>query len=367
MITVLFFLLYLIFYFVVEIGVSKQKVKEQLLAESSSSFKLSEVCLLIPFRNEDERLIGILSSLIAVENLPKTIVFINDHSDDKSIEVLQNSSIASVISLLHLPDGITGKKQAIRYGMKHFQSEYYLTMDADVCFKPNYFEHLCSLPKVDLLILPVIFTSKTFWKRYFELDVLLINALNRGVSGWGDPIVASGANLLFRATVFNEHDSIQKHQHISSGDDIFLLADFKKASASICLVNSIQHAVFTETPSSIREYLQQRLRWFSKTSSVKDTSANLVLGVQAVLTFLFLLVITTTLVNNNWIQLIEIFVLKVLIDTVFFHQFFIHQQRIKSLIFLPLYEVFFPIFSVFVFLCSFKRTIVWKGREVVKR
>ena len=46
-------------------------------------------------------------------------------------------------------------------------------------------------------------------------------------SGNLNPIVASGANLLFNKEIFLEIDSIESHIDTSSGDDAFLLQDFK--------------------------------------------------------------------------------------------------------------------------------------------
>jgi cellulose synthase/poly-beta-1,6-N-acetylglucosamine synthase-like glycosyltransferase len=367
MITTLLFIIYtLIFILLFVFGVLIQQRKENVIMNQTPCNVLNNISLLVPFRNEEHRIHTILASLNAAKGLPKRIIFINDHSEDSSLDVIQKSEIATQLTVINLPNGVEGKKQALRFAMELYPSEYYLTMDADVYFEPDYFIHLTTLPKVDLVILPVVLEARNFSQRFFELDVLLINAINQGIAGFTKPIVASGANLLFKSSVLKATDSILEHQHISSGDDMFLLADFKRANASIQLVTSMKYAVYTETPNSLQAFLKQRLRWISKTSSVKDGSANCVALFQGLFTTLFVVGISYELATSNWSNLSYLVFLKTVIDGLFIAPFFYKQGRLKTLLLHPFYEVLFPIYSIFLLYLSFTRSIDWKGRKITK-
>jgi cellulose synthase/poly-beta-1,6-N-acetylglucosamine synthase-like glycosyltransferase len=367
MITTLLFIIYsLIFIFLFVFGVLIQQRKEKVMLKQTPCFDLNDCALLVPFRNEEQRIHSILASLNNAKGLPKCIIFINDHSEDNSLSVIHKSELVTRLTVINLPNGVEGKKQALRFAMELYPAEYYLTMDADVYFEPDYFIHLTTLPKVDLVILPVVLEARNFWQRFFELDVLLINAINQGIAGFTKPIVASGANLLFKSSVLKATDSILEHQHISSGDDMFLLVDFKKANASIQLVTSMKHAVYTETPNSLQAFLKQRLRWISKTSSVKDGTANCVALFQGLFTTLFVMGIIYELVKNNWSNLSYLVFLKTLIDGLFLAPYFYKQGRLKTLLLLPFYEVLFPIYSIILLYLSCKHSIDWKGRKITK-
>ena len=147
---------------------------------------------------------------------------------------------------------------------------------------------------------------------------------------------------------------------------MFLLADFKRANASIHLVTSMKHTVYTETPNSLQAFLKQRLRWISKTSSVKDRTANCVALFQGLFTTLFVVGISYELVTRKWSNLSYLVFLKTVIDGLFIAPFFYKQGRLKTLLLLPFYEVLFPIYSIILLYLSFTRSIDWKGRKIIK-
>lgn len=365
MITTICTLFYVIYLLIIRvIGVLKQNKNEHCFAELTEKLMLSDITVLIPFRNEAKRIEQLLTCLNASTKFPANIVFINDHSTDDSIQIIAQNNSSLNFNVLGMPDDLNGKKQAIRFGIAAFPSSYYLTLDADVVFSSDYFQMLEDLPKVDMLILPVILKANSFFQRFFELDVLLINALNQGIAGLKSPIVASGANLLFKATTFHKVDSIEKHAHINSGDDVFLLNDFKKAGANVILASSMKHAVCTETPQSINEYLQQRLRWFSKTGAVKDKDASILVALQAVFTGVFFVGIVYYGIHANWIEFFTVIFLKLFVDSLFFWHFFQLQGRLVTLILLPFYVLMFPFYSILIVTLSNYKTVQWKGRII---
>ena len=116
--------------------------------ESSLDAKLiclSELVVIIPFRNEEKRIECLLKSILASNELPKEFIFVNDHSSDRSVDLIAKKLIGIPYRVLELPEDQEGKKRAIRYAIEQSSSDYILSYDADIEFNPNYFSELKNL------------------------------------------------------------------------------------------------------------------------------------------------------------------------------------------------------------------------------
>lgn len=344
------------------IGSILQRLKEKkYLTEKKIS--LDEVTLIIPFRNEENRIDRLLQSLKFSSKLPAQIVFVNDHSDDLSCsKITEVLGKLNNLQLLNLPSGIFGKKQAIRYGVNLTKTEFVLTMDADVYFESTYFEELEKLAEADLYLLPAVLKATNPIHHLFEIDLLLINALNTGLNGLSRPIIASGANLLFNRKSFLEFDRFEMHKHIPSGDDIYLLRDFRDAKADVRLVARRSFKVETETPQSFKEFIHQRIRWIAKTGNVNDHLSTVLAIIQFIFITSFWSIEIKLLVENEYQSAFILFGLKTGLDMLFFFYFFREFKRLTAWFIIPIYQFIFPIYNlILLFLLPFFKP-KWKGR-----
>ena len=344
------------------IGSILQRIKEKkYLMEKKIS--LDEVTLIIPFRNEEKRIDGLLQSLKVNSKLPTQIVFVNDHSDDLSCsKITEELGKLNNLQLLNLPSGIFGKKQAIRYGVNLTKTEFVLTMDADVYFESTYFEELEKLAEADLYLLPAVLKATNPIHHLFEIDLLLINALNTGLNGLSRPIIASGANLLFKRKSFLEFDRFEMHKHIPSCDDIYLLRDFRDAKADVRLVARRSFKVETETPQSFKEFIHQRIRWIAKTGNVNDHLSTILAIIQFIFIISFWSIEIKLLVENEYQSAFILFGLKTGLDMLFFFYFFNEFNRLTAWLLIPIYQLIFPIYNlILLFLLPFFKP-KWKGR-----
>jgi len=344
------------------IGSILQRIKEKKYLKGTK-ISLDEVTLMIPFRNEEKRIDGLLQSLNVSSKLPAQIVFVNDHSDDLGCsKIIEYLGKFNNLQLLNLPSGIFGKKQAIRYGVKLIKTEFVLTMDADVYFKSTYFEELEKLAEADLYLLPAVLKATNPIHHLFEIDLLLINALNTGLNGLSRPIIASGANLLFKRKSFLEFDRFETHKHIPSGDDIYLLRDFRDAKADVRIVARRSFQVETETPQSFNEFIHQRIRWIAKTGNVNDHLSTVLAIIQFVFIFSFWSIEIKLLLENEHQLAFILFGMKTVLDMLFFFNFFREFKRFTAWLLLPIYQLIFPIYNlILLFLLPFFKPI-WKGR-----
>jgi len=344
------------------IGSILQRIKEKKYL-MGKKISLDEVTLIIPFRNEEKRIDGLLQSLKVSSKLPTQIVFVNDRSDDLSCsKISEELGKFTNLQLLNLPSEIFGKKQAIRYGLNHTKTEFILTMDADVYFESTYFEELEKLAEADLYLLPAVLKATNPIHHLFEIDLLLINTLNAGLNGLSRPIIASGANLLFKRKSFLEFDRFETHKHIPSGDDIYLLRDFRDAKADVRLVARSSFKVETETPQSFKEFIHQRIRWIAKTGNVKDHLSTILAIIQFIFIISFWSIEIKLLVENEYQSAFILFGLKTGLDMLFFFNFFNEFNRLTAWLLIPIYQLIFPIYNlILLFLLPFFKP-KWKGR-----
>lgn len=329
--------------------------------------RADDITVLIPFRNEEKRLPDLLQSIRELNQFPRQFVFIDDHSEDGSAALIEKELFDLPFVIVKMSGENSGKKYAIREGAKQVDTKYTLTWDADIKVKPDYFRNLSALQDADMYVLPAVLTSERFREHLFSFDVVVANAVNMGLSGWRRPIFASGANLLYKTESFDELDSMEKHGHISSGDDTFLLRDFVKAKADVRLYSGPEVAVYTPAPTTMREYLDQRLRWVSKTNALGDFLNTWIAVKQLILMICFIGLVAWTAAVGKWFFLIYLFVCKTLTDFLVFSSYFKRIGRSGLLLLLPVSELWFPVYSLLLTVLLPFYQPKWKGRKVVSK
>lgn len=324
------------------------------------AISIDQITVVIPFRNEAPNLVHFLNCIRSQKYQPVKWIFVNDHSTDDFRKTFVDMGHFP-IRLLHLPDEQTGKKQAIRFGMDHVTTDYCLTMDADVQFGSDYVKQLLTVPAADLVILPVEMTTKRWWHSFFTLEYLFTTLLNRGIAGWSRPVNASGANLLFRVDVFESVDDFETHEHIASGDDIYTLRAFRDENKTIEIIENKALCVYTPTPDTIGQTMDQRVRWLSKTGHVGD-KLNSFLGIWAVVLhlFYFLLLILTFFAPAIWLTIL-IIVLKTAFDFALIRMIR-EKWTIETISGLILFELFYPLYLFALLGSSLFAQPEWKGR-----
>lgn len=96
-----------------------------------------EVSIIIPARNEEPILGGCLESLVLQAGLSFEIIVVNDHSTDRTREVALSVRSVKVLDAGPLPQGWTGKNNALATGALHAKGEWLLFTDADTVHLPG--------------------------------------------------------------------------------------------------------------------------------------------------------------------------------------------------------------------------------------
>ena len=349
---------------IVGLGYFLQQKKERSYTRGKQTISCEDLSVIVPFRNEAQRLSQLLDSIREAKTQPSAYVFVDDHSEDESVAILHENLSALNWKVIDLNTTEQGKKVAIRRGIQHSEGHWILSMDADVAFPEAYFSTLSTLEHADMYILPAVMVAQRWYEHLYEVDLILVNAANCGLSGWKRPIIASGANLLYSREAFDRLDHIERHAHMPSGDDIYLLRDFREGGADVRLMTDPKLAIKTETPQSFREFIHQRLRWLAKTGDVKDNLSTRVAIIQAILTFAFVALLVDKGWSHEWKEFWTIFGIKTALDMLIFYPYFNRIQRRVSWLFIPIYEFLFPFYTLLILSMMYWFKPQWKGRRL---
>ncbi len=349
---------------IVLVGLSRQISKERRYRNQDAKIDINEIVVLIPYRNEAKRIDVLLSAMLKLKQHPSKYVFIDDHSTDGTDDLIIKKLIGLRIEILKLPDGITGKKRALRYAIDQTNEKYILTWDADVVPEPDYFDQLGQLGAAEMYVLPAVLVADQFLKRFYEIDVILVNAVNSGLAGLSRPIMSSGANFFYERQAFLEADNYASHAHTASGDDTYLLRDFRLNEKDVRLVSDRRNAITTETPVTFKEFIDQRLRWIGKTGDLKDNLSTYLALFQSVLTILYIAGLIYFVTMGEFYMAMLFYGLKTILDLLLFLPFFLRIRRMMTWILIPLYELLFPFYNILILLLLFVHKPQWKGRDI---
>jgi glycosyltransferase involved in cell wall biosynthesis len=98
---------------------------------------IPEVSIIVPARNEQTSLGGCLESLTAQTGVAFEIIVVDDGSTDRTRLIAQSFAKARLLSAGPLPDGWTGKNNAVITGAKEARAEWLLFTDADTVHQPG--------------------------------------------------------------------------------------------------------------------------------------------------------------------------------------------------------------------------------------
>ena len=270
-------------------GISKNDLKP--------AKKAHPLSVIIPFKNEANRIMSLIQSLNKAD-LPENIefIFIDDHSEDSTITLLLDE--LDVRFKIHKLKHESGKKQAIRQGVKLAKHDLILTLDADINFSPDYLQQVAVLPHADLMILPVKMEPSNLYMELYCIEFQWLQTLTFGLAGLGQPVLCNGANLRFSRAAFNKAESIRQDYTIPSGDDVFLLRAIQvsKGTISACPQQSLK--VGTRAPENIIDLLNQRLRWILK---MKTTGTLFGIGLIIISNLLFVYALIALITDVFWL------------------------------------------------------------------
>lgn len=346
-----FFIFFTAFTVLILVGQLSLKVKT-----TKENGILSQLTVVIPFRNEARNLSLLLRSIALQDQLPVKIIFVNDHSDDASVAILEDFN-GFELEIVELVDGF-GKKAALKKGIQAANTDYILTLDADTQLPENYFKTLSETQLGEAHILPVRICNTPF-SGFFNLDYYYLFMLNNGLHFFKRPFVASGANFLFKKAIYEAFIAQDLNQSVSSGDDHYFLHYLVKNKKDIRLSTDDALCVETTIPSSFGAILQQRIRWIKKSSSYLSLTALMIAFIGVIYHWG---IIALTLLYSS--KAVELLLTKIAFDCIVFYPYLIRIGERFSLVRIAIFSLLYPFWMFFIGVASVFVRPQWKGRKV---
>ncbi len=335
-----------------------EKTKEELM-----------ISVIVPFRNEAQNLPRLLNSLNQQSHSCFEVIFINDHSDDNGVDILQSSlSDLKMESRVFSLDTTHGKKAAISKGILESKNDLIITTDADCVMKMNWLKEMSgpfNNGDVKMVVGPVELSGHTMWQKMQSLESSALVGVGGGMINFGKPTMSNGANLAYRKRAFEEVSGFSKIDSTPSGDDeLLMMKVFKEHKNGIRFLKSEEALVSTAAEKSWPDFKQQRLRWASKWNVGKRASTL----ITAILIFLVQLA-QLSIVTGLVLGFLALELGLMLISTKFIIEFLFVWQVRKSfgqrMFMIPFFlnYVFYPFYALYFGVAANFGDFQWKDRN----
>lgn len=364
------------------------KIIQQTRQEITTNHK-SFVSVIISARNEEKNIKKCLECLAKQDynNEYFEVLIINDHSSDKTVDIIKTFILNGDIDvkLLHSSD-TSGKKAALSAGYKVAKGELILTTDADCEVQPSWISAMNSaFNSSDALLItgPVMmFQGKGCFNKFQCIEFNSLIASTAGSIGLNRPIMSNGANMGFKRAALNElqmRTALDKtvsnpmQNQRSSGDDVFLMLAFKNlfGKKSISFLNNPETVVYTFAQNTLKQFISQRLRWVSKSGGYRDPQVIYTALSIFIFNLLMLLLVPAILIlffQNSYLVelllkvLLVIFSLKTIVDYLLLYEYSSLFGQKKLLPYLFIFEPLVILYTVLVGILGNFLTFSWKGR-----
>jgi cellulose synthase/poly-beta-1,6-N-acetylglucosamine synthase-like glycosyltransferase len=241
------------------------------------------VTVIIPARNEAENLpalLGALQKQTYSADLLEVIV-IDDFSTDETAAVVRNFPAANIHLLelrqhLNLEERLNSfKKKAIEIAISQAKGDLIVTTDADCVMGPRWIDTVVQFyeqhrPK--FIAAPVSFYKEhNFFKRLQSLDFMTMQGITGAAAELASGTMCNGANLAYEKQAFHEVGGFSGIDNIASGDDMLLMYKIYSAYPDkVSYLKCEEAVVRTLAVDTLKDFMNQRIRWSSKADKYED-------------------------------------------------------------------------------------------------
>lgn len=334
----------------------------------------TRVSVLVAARNEAACIAKTIEDLVAQgydKNLTE-IIIIDDHSTDSTAAIVASYADRGVkLIKLNEDQALNSyKKKAIQTAIGQATGDLIVTTDADCRVGPNWLSTVVSFyEKHDYKMIssPVVyFEEKNFFERVQTLEFLYLIGLGASTIGNKNPSTCNGANLCYERKAFYEVGGFKGIDDLASGDDELLL---HKIAAhydnKVGFLKNNEAIVYTQAKPNLKEFIQQRKRWASKTTRYKNKMV-IVLGLCVWLFNLSILVNAGIgLFHVDFLKLaLAQLLTKILIEFLFLYDVTKFAKRKELLFLLPVLNLMHIVYFIYIGIAGNTGKYNWKGRMV---
>jgi cellulose synthase/poly-beta-1,6-N-acetylglucosamine synthase-like glycosyltransferase len=216
------------------------------------------------------------------------ILVIDDHSEDDTAALAEafDDARIRVLRLSDYPDlpQQAYKKLALSTAIKEAKGELIVTTDADCYMGAQWLSLLVAYYEeqdAKMIAAPVCMSDeKSLLEKFQALDFCgMMGITGAGVSK-GYMLMGNGANIAYPKKIFDAVNGFEGIDHLASGDDMLLMQKIAAAyPGQVHFLKNAEAVVYTQAQASWRAFIQQRLRWASKSSAYPQKGVTLQLAV----------------------------------------------------------------------------------------
>ncbi|WP_160714496.1 glycosyltransferase [Chitinophaga solisilvae] len=338
----------------------------------------TKVTVIIPARNEAGNLPALLKALQA-QTYPADmleVIVIDDFSTDDTAAVVIASGAAN-IHLLQLKDHLSAterlnsyKKKAIEIAVAQATGQLIVTTDADCVMGPRWIEVMVQFyekrrPK--FIAAPVSFYKEhNFFRKLQSLDFMTMQGITGAAAWLRAGAMCNGANLAYEREAFYEVGGFSGIDNIASGDDMLLMYKIYSAYPDRVMYLKNEEVIVRTLPvDTLKDFMNQRIRWSSKADKYDDKRITWVLLLVYLFNVGMLITGIIALVHPAWWPAFLILLLfKVTLELYFLIPVarFFHKTELL-LWFIPGQLFHIPYIVIAGWLGKFG-SYQWKGRQV---
>ena len=202
---------------------------------------------------------------------------VDDHSTDKTAQIIRSYEDRG-IKLLQLNEDKplnSYKKKAIAKAIDLSTGTLMVATDADCRMGAKWLSTIVNYYETNnpvMISSPVAYFEERSLFEYMQtLEFSYLIGIGASFIGNGRASTCNGANLAYRKDVFYEVGGFKGIDDLASGDDELLLQKVAvQYPGQIGFLKSREAIVYTHAKHTLKEFLQQRRRWASKSTKYKD-------------------------------------------------------------------------------------------------
>ncbi len=352
-----------------------------------SDFKPStKITVIIPARNEEANIAVCLSS-ICNQTYPKDlfeVLVVDDHSTDNTAAIVKLYEGKNV-KLISLKDFVSDelnsyKKKAIEIAIVQSSGELIVCTDADCIVKEGWLQNIAAFYEQyqpQFIAAPVsINCSFNFIEMFQALDFAMLQGITGASVHKKIHSMCNGANLAYTKKAFEAVGGFAGIDNIASGDDMLLMHKiYKQWPDKVMFLKSKEAIVQTAPVHSVKDFINQRIRWASKADKYDDKRIFVVLLLVYIVNVLLLVLPVIAVFDNAQYSMLNIqcsimgvwlllLFLKTIAELIFLYRVakFFGKQSLLWLF--PLMQLFHILYTVIAGWLGKFGSYNWKGRNV---
>jgi cellulose synthase/poly-beta-1,6-N-acetylglucosamine synthase-like glycosyltransferase len=337
----------------------------------------TSISIIIPARNEEENIYGCLESVIS-QTYPKNlfeVIVVDDFSTDNTPEIV-NSYAKKNVTLISLKDFINEveinsyKKKAIEIAISKAKGDLIVTTDAD-CIVPNLWLQTIALfyekHYPAFISAPVSYYGENNFLQIFQsLDFMTLQGITGASVYKKFHSMCNGANLAYEKKAFLEVGGFAGIDNIASGDDMLLMHKvFEYFPERVLFLKSPDAIVQTKPAETLKEFLNQRIRWASKADRYTDKKITAVLSLVYLFNiWIFFFGILSIFYPSVFLWFLGVLIAKTIVELFFIYPVAMFFKKEKLLWWFPLAQPFHILYTIVAGGLGKFGSYKWKERKV---